>query len=61
MPLTDTGIRNTKATGKTFKLFDERGLYLEVSPTGGKWWRLKFRFEGKEKRISLGVYPDVSL
>ena len=40
---------------------DERGLYLEVSPTGGKWWRLKYRFGGKEKRLSLGVYPDVSL
>ena len=37
------------------------GLYLEVSPAGGKWWRLKFRFDGKEKRLSLGVYPDVTL
>jgi len=43
------------------KLFDERGLYLEVSPSGGKWWRLKYRFDGKEKRLSLGVYPDVGL
>jgi integrase len=43
------------------KLFDERGLYMEVSPSGGKWWRLKYRFEGKEKRLSLGVYPDVGL
>jgi integrase len=43
------------------RLFDERGLYLEVSPAGGKWWRLKYRFAGKEKRLSLGVYPDVSL
>ena len=41
--------------------FDGRGLYLEISPTGGKWWRLKYRFDGKEKRLSLGVYPDVSL
>ena len=46
---------------KRVRLFDERGLYLEVSPAGGKWWRLKYRFGGKEKRLSLGVYPDVSL
>ncbi len=37
------------------------GLYLEVSPTGSKWWRLKYRFDGKEKRLALGVYPDVGL
>ncbi len=61
MPLTDTAIRNAKPGEKTVKLFDERGLYLEVSPAGGKWWRLKYRFDGKEKRLSLGVYPDVSL
>jgi hypothetical protein len=36
-------------------------LYLEVSPNGGKWWRLKYRFGGKEKRLALGVYPDVKL
>ncbi len=61
MPLTDTALRNAKPSEKTAKLFDERGLYLEVSPAGGKWWRLKYRFGGKEKRLSLGVYPDVSL
>ena len=61
MPLTDTTVRNTKPTNKTLKKFDSGGLYLEVSPNGGKWWRLKYRFHGKEKRISLGVYPDVSL
>ncbi len=61
MPLTDTAIRNAKPDKKPVKRFDERGLYLEVSPTGGKWWRLKYRFDGKEKRLSLGVYPDVSL
>jgi hypothetical protein len=61
MPLTDTAIRNAKPGEKPIKLFDERGLYLELSPTGGKWWRLKYRFGGKEKRLSLGVYPDVSL
>jgi len=61
MPLTNTAIRNVKPSDKTCKLYDERGLYLEVSPKGGKWWRLKYRFSGKEKRLSLGVYPDVSL
>jgi integrase len=61
MPLTDTAVRNAKARPKLFKLFDERGLYLEVTPNGSKWWRLKYRFDGKEKRLSLGVYPDVTL
>src|SRR5277367_6076677 len=61
MSLTDTAIRNAKPGKKAVRLFDERGLYLEVSPAGGKWWRLKYRFAGKEKRLSLGVYPDVSL
>ncbi len=61
MPLTDTTIRSAKAPAKTFKLFDGGGLYLEVSPAGGKWWRWKYRFGGKEKRLSFGVYPDVSL
>jgi integrase len=61
MPLTATAIRNAKPAEKPRKLFDGGGLYLEVSPKGGKWWRLKYRYEGKEKRLSLGVYPDVSL
>jgi hypothetical protein len=61
MPLTKTAIRNAKPGDKTIKLYDERGLYMEVSPNGGKWWRLKYRYDGKEKRLSLGVYPDVCL
>jgi len=61
MPLTDVVVRNAKAKQKTFRLFDERGLYLEVSPKGGKWWRLKYRYDRKEKRLALGVYPDVKL
>jgi integrase len=61
MALTDVAVRNAKSRDKLYRLFDERGMYLEVSTTGGKWWRLKYRFGGKEKRLSLGVYPDVSL
>jgi integrase len=61
MPLTDAAVRNAKPGKKPVKLSDERGLYLEVAPSGGKWWRHKYRFEGKEKRLSLGVYPDVGL
>lgn len=61
MPLTDTAIKNVKPSQKTVKLFDANGLYLEVSPSGGKWWRLKYRLDGKEKRLSLGTYPDTSL
>ncbi len=61
MPLTDTAIRTAKANARTQRFFDSGGLYLEVAPTGGKWWRFKYRYDGKEKRISLGVYPEVSL
>ncbi len=61
MSLTDSAIRAAKPADKTIKLFDGGGLYLEVAPSGGKWWRLKYRFLGKEKRISLGIYPTVGL
>jgi integrase len=61
MALTDTAIKHAKPGNKTRKLYDSGGLYLEVSPKGGTWWRFKYRFSGKEKRLSLGVYPDVSL
>lgn len=61
MPLTEVAIKNAKPDDKTARLFDGGGLYLEISPTGGKWWRLKYRYDGKEKRLSLGVYPEVSL
>jgi integrase len=61
MPLTDTAIRNAKPGDKPIRLFDGGGLYLEVSQSGGKWWRFKYRFGGKEKRLSLGVYPEVPL
>jgi len=61
MPLTAIAIQKAKIGDKTLRLFDGGGLYLELTPTGGKWWRLKYRFDGKEKRLSLGVYPEVSL
>jgi hypothetical protein len=59
--LTVTAVKNAKPSEKTKRLFDGRGLYLKVAPSGGKWWRFKNRFSKKEKRISLGVYIDVSL
>ncbi|MGH8565459.1 MAG: Arm DNA-binding domain-containing protein [Gammaproteobacteria bacterium] len=59
--LTDTAIRNAKPTAKPRKFFDDGGLCLLVAPAGGKWWRLNYRFGGRRKTISIGVYPDVSL
>lgn len=61
MVLTDIAIRNAKPAEKPLRLYDRDGLYLEISPAGGKWWRLKYHFAGKEKRISLGVHPEVDL
>ncbi|HOY65496.1 MAG TPA: integrase arm-type DNA-binding domain-containing protein [Candidatus Ozemobacteraceae bacterium] len=61
MSLTDALIRVTKVADKEKKFFDGGGLFLLVTPTGGKWWRLKYRFAGKEKLLSLGTYPDTSL
>ncbi|MET3654408.1 tyrosine-type recombinase/integrase [Dyella japonica] len=61
MPLTDTAIRKAAPRDKPYKLADGGGLYLEVMPTGSKYWRLKYRVDGKEKRLALGVYPDVTL
>lgn len=61
MPLTDKTIRSAKANTKPRRMFDGHGLYLEITPSGGKYWRLKYRFAGKEKRLALGVYPQISL
>ena len=61
MALSDTAIRNAKPGAKPVRRFDGGGLYLEVAPSGGKWWRLKYRHDNKEKRLSLGTYPDVGL
>jgi hypothetical protein len=61
MKLKDTTLKNAKPREKAYKLFDGGGLYLEVTPAGGKYWRLKYRFGGKESRLAFGVYPEVSL
>ena len=61
MALTDTAIKKIKPADKPIKLSDERGLFLQVVPAGGKWWRFRYRFDGKQKMLSLGTYPDVSL
>lgn len=59
--LTAATIRNAKPAGKVQRLFDGRGLYLEVTPAGQRYWRLKYRHAGKEKRLAIGVYPEVTL
>ncbi len=61
MALTDTAIRKAKSSGKPAKLSDQGGLYLLVTTSGGKWWRFDYRFTGKRKTLSMGVYPDVTL
>jgi len=61
MPLTDTAIRKAKPAEKPVKMADEKGLFLLVAPAGGKWWRFKYRFGGKEKLLAIGTYPDVPL
>jgi len=61
MPLTDSAIKTAKPKEKPFKLSDGHGLYLEVTPTGSKLWRLKYRIAGKEKKLAIGAYPAVSL
>ena len=59
--LTKLLIENAKPGTKPRRLSDGRGMYLEIAPSGGKWWRFKYRMAGKERRVSLGVYPDVGL
>lgn len=59
--LSDTAIRNAKPRAKPYKMGDSLGLFLLVQPSGGKLWRLKFRIDGKERKLALGTYPDVGL
>jgi integrase len=61
MKLTNTACQGAKPKEKPYKLADGHGLYLEVMPSGSKYWRLKYRFGEKEKRLAIGVYPEVSL
>ena len=61
MPLSDRAIKATKPKEKDFKLSDEKGLYLLIKKNGAKLFRLKYRFNGKEKKLSIGPYPDVTL
>lgn len=59
--LTDIQVRSAKAADRPRKLFDARGLYLQVTPSGGRYWRFDYSFNGKRKTLALGVYPDVPL
>lgn len=61
MPLTDVSIRHSKPVDRPVKLFDGDGLFLLALPSGARWWRFKYRLSGREKLISLGTYPDISL
>ena len=61
MSLTDTAIKKAKPEAKAYKLADGGGMYLLLNPTGSKYWRLDYRYDGKRKTVALGVYPDVSL
>ena len=61
MPLTDTAVRNAKRRGKPQKLSDGGGLHLLVNPDGARYWRVAYRYQGRQKTLALGVYPIVSL
>jgi integrase len=61
MPLTDASVRNAKASSKPQKISDGGGLFLFIPPSGGKLWRLAYRFAGKQRTLALGVHPAVSL
>lgn len=61
MSLTIVAINHAKPKDETYRLYEEKGLDLEVTKAGGKLWRLKYRFGGKEKRLAIGPYPEISL
>ena len=61
MALTDIKVRTVNPADKPFKLTDGEGMHLLVNPNGSKYWRLQYRFSGKQKMLALGVYPMVSL
>ncbi|MDA0789255.1 MAG: Arm DNA-binding domain-containing protein, partial [Proteobacteria bacterium] len=59
--LTAPGIRALRPAEKPYKRFDEKGLYLLVTPTGSRLWRFKYRYRGRENHLALGAYPEVTL
>lgn len=61
MPLTDIQIRKAVGAEKDYKLSDAKGLYLQVTKRGAKYWRMKYRWLGKEKKLAIGIYPNISL
>ena len=61
MSLSDMAIRNAKPKNKAYKLYDGEGLFVIITPNGGKWWRMRYTLGGKEKTLSLGVYPGIGL
>ncbi len=61
MALTDVAIKNAKSHEKPYKMGDAGGLFLLVQPSGGKLWRLKYRVDGREKKLAIGPYPEISL
>ena len=61
MILTDAAVKKAKPEAKFYRKADGGGMYLEVHPSGNRYWRLAFRFAGKQKTLALGVYPDITL
>ncbi len=61
MKLTDVAIKRSKPEAKAYTLSDGNGLWLLIEPNGSRGWRLRYRFEGKQKMLSLGTYPEVPL
>lgn len=61
IPLSDIKIQKAKSKGKNITLFDGGGLFLMVTPSGGKLWRFKYRYDGKQKLLAFGAYPEISL
>ena len=61
MPLTHFALLNAQPRNKPYRLFDGHGLYLQVAPSGGKWWRVKYRLGGREQCLSVGTFPAIAL
>lgn len=59
--LSEDAVSAARHEDKIYRLYDGEGLYLHVTPSGGKWWRFKYRFKRKDKSLALGTYPDIGL